>query len=68
MVNNIMGAMKTAGSSKASQSQRNRKSAVRLCLLGMSEATPIKSHQHGCLKKQNKDKNKIMKKNWISKK
>ena len=26
MVNNIMGAMKTAGSSKASQSQRNRKS------------------------------------------
>lgn len=26
-----------------------RECAVRVCLLVMSEATPIKSHQHGCL-------------------
>ena len=34
---------------KDCKSQGIRECAVRVCLLVMSEATPIKSHQHGCL-------------------
>lgn len=30
--------------------------AVRLCLLILSEAIPIKSHQNDCIKRMNKDK------------
>lgn len=32
-------------------SQRNGKSAVRLCLLNVREPTPMKSQPHGCLNK-----------------
>ena len=32
-----------------SKSQRMEELAVRFCLQGMSEAIPIKHHQHGCL-------------------
>lgn len=35
---------------KDSNSQRNRKFAVGLFLLEGTDATPIKSHQHGCLR------------------
>ena len=34
---------------KNQQRQKNRKIALRLCLLAMSEATPIKYHPHGYL-------------------
>ena len=34
---------------KDCKSRKNLEFCVRLCLLGMSEATPIKSHQHNCL-------------------
>lgn len=34
---------------KDSRSQRIREFVVRLCLLGVSEATHIKSDQHDCL-------------------
>ena len=34
---------------KIFKSHRNREFAMRLCLLVISEATPIKSHQHDCL-------------------
>lgn len=34
---------------QAFESQRSRELPVRLCLLGMIEATPIKSHQYDCL-------------------
>lgn len=31
------------------RNQRNRKSAMSSCLLGLSEASSVKCHQHGCL-------------------
>lgn len=34
---------------KDGKSQRNWKFAVRLCFLEMSEAIPMKSHQHDCV-------------------
>lgn len=33
------------------KSQRNRMSAMRLSVLDVRDATPMKSHQHGCLNK-----------------
>ena len=34
---------------KKRKSQKNREIALRLCLLAMSKATPVKYHPHGCL-------------------